>query len=411
MPFLLITVGSHGDVHPFIGLAKVLRSRGHAVRIATNPTFAPLIQKNGIEFTPVGTAEQFNTWTDNPDVWHPRKGGLAVLRGTSETLQLTYNLARDFTLETGGTVVASTLSMGALCARETHRAKVVTVHLAPICIRSHYELPRLPIPFDLNRMPMFMRKNFWRGADRFSIDPAIAPSVNELRKSLGLARVKSILGSWMNSPDLTLGLWPEWFSRAQPDWPQNARLAGFPMYDEGDVTPLPIELLAFLDANEAPIAFTPGSAMKFANKFFQTAADACALLNRPGLLLTRHADQIPKSLPPGVIHVPYAPFGKLLPRCAAIVHHGGIGTTSQALKSACPQLIMPMAHDQPDNAHRVQQLGCGSFVWPRSFTPRRVASELSKILSPETKQNANKVAAHFSNDTPLVRACELIEAV
>ena len=82
--------------------------------------------------------------------------------------------------------------------------------------------------------------------------------------------------------------------------------------------------------------------------------DAAILLEGPrgrrGLLLSRHREHIPRTLPSDVRHVEYAPFSELLPRCAALVHHGGIGTSAQALAAGVPQLIMPMGHDQPDNS-------------------------------------------------------------
>ena len=88
----------------------------------------------------------------------------------------------------------------------------------------------------------------------------------------------------------------------------------------------------WLDAGEPPIAFTAGSAMVHAREFFAASIEACESLNRRGLVLTRFGDQLPRELPPSVKHVEYAPFGSLLPRCAALVHHGGIGTTAQALR-------------------------------------------------------------------------------
>src|SRR6185436_13395214 len=91
----------------------------------------------------------------------------------------------------------------------------------------------------------------------------------------------------------------------------------------------------------------------------------CALLGRRGILLTRHREQVPDNLPREVIHIDYAPFSQLLPRCAALVHHGGIGTSAQALASGVPQLVTPFTHDQPDNAARLKRLG-GAEVLPSS---------------------------------------------
>ncbi len=168
---------------------------------------------------------------------------------------------------------------------------------------------------------------------------------------MGLAPAKHILGSWAHSPDKTIGLFPEWFASPQPDWPQNAKLAGFVLHSDGPGT-LPPQLVDFLDAGAPPIIFTPGTEMKHAHDFFATSVQALAQLGRRGILVSRHTEHLPPSLPEGVISFPYIPFDAALPRAAAIVHHGGIGTTAQAIAAGIPQVVRPMAHDQPDNAAR-----------------------------------------------------------
>ncbi|HLL88375.1 MAG TPA: nucleotide disphospho-sugar-binding domain-containing protein, partial [Tepidisphaeraceae bacterium] len=138
----------------------------------------------------------------------------------------------------------------------------------------------------------------------------------------------------------------------------------------------------------------------------------CRRLGRRGLLLTRFAEQVPTDLPPGVIHVPFAPFSQLLPRCAALVHHGGIGTTSQGLAAGVPQLVMPMSHDQPDNALRVMRLGVGDALAPRWFTGRRVAARLGALLgSADVRRRCADVVQKFGADDGIARACDLIESL
>jgi UDP:flavonoid glycosyltransferase YjiC (YdhE family) len=100
--------------------------------------------------------------------------------------------------------------------------------------------------------------------------------------------------------------------------------------------------------------------MKFAAGFFRAAVAACDALGARGLLVTKFAEAIPPRLPPQVRHCAFAPFRQLLRHCRAIVHHGGIGTTAAALEAGCPQLILPMAWDQPDNAARVVKFDAGS---------------------------------------------------
>ena len=136
------------------------------------------------------------------------------------------------------------------------------------------------------------------------------------------------------------------------------------------------------------------------------------MLGRRGILLTRHREQVPANLPPGVIHADFAPFSELLPRCAALVHHGGIGTSSQGLAAGIPQLVMPHAHDQPDNAARMVKLGVAKKLEPRQFKPKRVAREMNELLqSQEVARCCKEVAARFVGLDPLEETCDLIEEV
>jgi UDP:flavonoid glycosyltransferase YjiC (YdhE family) len=86
------------------------------------------------------------------------------------------------------------------------------------------------------------------------------------------------------------------------------------------------------------------------------------------------------ALPNDVMLVDSAPHQLLFPRASAIVHQGGIGTTAQALRSGHPMLIVPHAHDQPDNAFRVTNLGVARTVFPRRYKAARVARELERLL-------------------------------
>jgi UDP:flavonoid glycosyltransferase YjiC (YdhE family) len=92
------------------------------------------------------------------------------------------------------------------------------------------------------------------------------------------------------------------------------------------------------------------------------------------------------------------------------VHHGGIGTTSQALAAGVPQLIVPFAHDQHDNAGRVRRLGCGAEVRPRQYRAAKVAAELGKLLgNPNVPARCREVAGWFKGRDSLGEACDWIE--
>jgi UDP:flavonoid glycosyltransferase YjiC (YdhE family) len=411
MRFLLITLGSHGDVHPFVGLSQRLAERGHDVILATNAYFRGLCERDGVSFKPVGTRDQFVRMIDNPDVWHPRRGGPAVMSAAAESARILFRLVCE-NADEDTVVVGSSLAMGALSAAELRGLRYATVHLSPLCIRSSVEMPRLPGVIGLNWMPMWMRRKFWEGADRWFIDPAIVPPLNALRAEVGLPPVTRVMNGWWSAPMLTIGLWPGWYARPQPDWPAQVRLTGFPLYDEADVTPLSDELLRWLDAGEKPIAFTPGSAMRFGRRFFEQAIEASRRLGRRALLLTRHPEQLPPSLPDNVRYEPFAPFGALLPRCAAVVHHGGIGSVAQALRAGTPQLVMAMSHDQPDNGARVARLGAGDWLSARRFNARRVARLLRRLITdPQIANACRQTAQRFVGVDALGQTCDVLESL
>ena len=157
-------------------------------------------------------------------------------------------------------------------------------------------------------------------------------------------------------------MFPGGFGPPQPDWPPQTKLTGFPLYDGQPGGGLPPEILHFCLAGDPPIAFTFGTGMMHAADTFRKAVEVCRLLGKRGILLTRYERQLPAPLPTSMRTFEFAPFLALFPLCAAVVHHGGIGTVAKALSTGTPQLILPMAFDQPDNAARVKSLGAGESL-------------------------------------------------
>jgi rhamnosyltransferase subunit B len=185
-----------------------------------------------------------------------------------------YDVVRAHASPERTTLVGSSLAMGALCAAEAHRYRMATVHLAPICVRSTHAMPVLPGGIDFNWLPMWARRKFWDGADKWFIDPIIVPKLNAFRAELSLPPVTRFQQGWWHAPMRTIGLWPDWFFPHQPDYPPQVRLSGFVQYDESDHVSLDADLVRFLDVGDPPIAFTPGSAMVFGHAFFRVAVDA-----------------------------------------------------------------------------------------------------------------------------------------
>jgi UDP:flavonoid glycosyltransferase YjiC (YdhE family) len=411
MKVLIVTLGSHGDVHPFCGVGVALRGRGHEVTVMANDYFRPLIEQAGLTAgAAVGTAEEYRALMDIADLWHPRRSTKLIMDLAARSLGAVYDPVVAYVNQNPGCVViASSLGFAVRCAQEKLGFLMATIHLSPF-LRTIYAPPKLPGLFMPRWMPMWMRRKIWEGADRFVLDPMIAPALNAFRAQHGLGPASGILNDWLHSPDRLIGMWPAWFAPMQPDWPPQTVLTGFPLWDERGLEPIDTSLLKFLDVGDAPIAFTPGSAMAQGQLFFAAAVDACRRLGRRGILLTRQSGQVPADLPPSMIHVRFAPFSELLPRCAALVHHGGIGTTSQALRAGTPQLVMAMAHDQLDNADRAVKLGVAATIKRRKFTGRNVARALAALLAkPGLCENCVAVASRFVGHDALAETAAAIE--
>jgi len=241
------------------------------------------------------------------------------------------------------------------------------------------------------------------------LDRICGPELNRLRGELGLAPATRIMGRWMHSPQGVLGLFPDWFAPPQSDWPSQLSLTGFPLFDEAGFHEMDAGLQDFLAAGEAPVVFTPGSTMLEGQTFFLTAMQALRKLGRRGIFLTKDAQQVPP-LPPEILLRPYVPMSTLLPRSAALVHHGGIGTTALAFAAGIPQLATPFAHDQFDNSARLERLGCGVRLdAPAQAQP--LTEALQHLLeSPEVAAQCRALQARVdSSEVACGKAADFVE--
>ena len=335
---------------------------------------------------PLGQSRDFEQAEKDPDLVHATRALSALSRAMDLYQEEAFQgLLRELT-GAPTVLVGSTLAFPMRCLRELYGVPMVTVHLKPSVIRSTLDpplgtrRPRLP-----QWLPRFLVRGMWWAMDTWIFDPQLARPHNRLRAKLGLAPVRGILGDWLQQADLTLGLFPDWFRPPPADWPVGLKLSNFPLWDQENAQTLPEGLEAFLQEGEPPVVFTAGSCFATMRPFYQDCLQACRQLGCRGLLLSRHASNIPPDLPANVRHYSYAPFSKLLPRVAALVHHGGIGTMSQALAAGIPQVVIPQAHDQFDNAHRAQLLGVSRTG--------QLLDNLARVLhSPAIQERARELA-------------------
>ena len=414
MHLLLCAAGTVGDVHPLLAVAVAMRSRGHRVTLLANAAYETVAREAGAEFAPVGRAEDLERLQNDPLGWTYSLGGRMWLQhGGVEPMRELYAAIRE-RHEPGSTVVAASyLAFGARVAQDHLGIPTATLNLNAHTIRTLYDILSMPPPMVVGKWVgrWFVRVEYWI-ADRYWIDPLVLPELNAFRHELGLPAVSRVMNGWLHSPQLAIGLFPDWWCARQSDWSPQVELTGFPFWDRSDTVPVSAALNEFLDAGSPPILFTPGASGLHTRDYFAAACGACEQLGRRGLLITRRTDVLPAALPAFMRSASYVPFRKVLPRMAAVVHHAGIGTTALCLEAGVPQLVLPTIYNQPDTACRLERLGVARQLHPRTLSSARMATSLNELLSsPDIAGRCRDVASRFRGVDPMPRVCALLESL
>jgi UDP:flavonoid glycosyltransferase YjiC (YdhE family) len=407
MHTILATLGTDGDVFPHIGLGAALRARGHRVTLAAPETYRARAAALGLDFCPIVTADEVNRVLADPDLFHPLRSGAMMARWGAPMIPRQYDALAALAREPGSVLVANPGVLAARLVQEKLGTPTASLLLQPGLLPSCTAPPEMTAGLTIPTwLPRPLRPLYWLAVDAAGY-LLVARSLNRVRAALGLDPVRRLFRWWL-SPDLVIGLFPAWYAAPQPDWPPRLRLAGFGRFD-GSRGEVPDDLRAFCEAGPPPVAFTLGTGMAHAAGFFRAAVGACERLGVRGILLTKFADAVPRRLPPTVRRCGFAPFRRLLPLCGAVVHHGGVGTTAAALEAGCPQLVLPLAWDQPDNAARVTRLGVGMSLGPRQRTAGHLARALARLLTPGVRERCRDVAKRAAEDDGLEVAAGWVE--
>jgi UDP:flavonoid glycosyltransferase YjiC (YdhE family) len=408
MHAILASIGTDGDIIPYVGLGAELRKRGHRVTLAVAEPWRKAAEELDLEFSPVVSNEEDREMAQDPDFWHPLKGPAVVAKWGRQFVARQYAQLAALCDSPDAVLVANSGLLPARVVNEKTGVPLASLILQPWMIKSSIAPPVMPAGLTLPTWaPAVVAKGYWRTFN-FVGDLLVGKELNRLRQTLGLRPVVQVFDWWL-SEQLVIGMFPEWYGPRQSDWISHVRLAGFPMFDGRANAELPEDVKRFCEGREPPIAFTFGTGMLHGERLFEAAVRACDLLGRRGILLSRHAAQFPGGLPNSILVCPYAPFGRLFPLCGAIVHHGGIGTTAKALASGRPQLVTPMAFDQLDNSIRVKQMGVGDFIKARRVTGNNLAAALKKLLGGQTKRQCEETAERFAGVDALAQAADWVE--
>ena len=411
MKAILVTVGSFGDVHPFISIGQGLVSRGHEVWLLTSGHFETVVRKAGLNFFALGTREEYQEFLGLVDFSKPFEMGQLL----AEALMIrpmipTYQWIES---ESGqDTVIFGHVgALGCRLAREKLGIPLLSLVLSPASVRSTIRPPRLG-PFTYPTWIPQLGLSIVDYLIVWLLDSLLKPQINPVRTQLNLPPISRV-ADWIYSPDMNLGLFPDWFAPKQSDWPRPFELSGFPFFDQAEGSEIPEGVQGFLKQGSPPILFTQGTPSLQARSFFQSAVESCKHLSKRGILISQDPlSQFPSDLPETVIGLKYLAFSEVLPFCSLCVHHGGIGTSAQALKAGVPQLVVPWGVDQWDNAQRLKDLGVAKELRDSKHLQMDMINKIEEITrSNEIKESCLQAKFRFNGSNPVEDICKAGESL
>lgn len=409
MRIVFASLGSLGDLHPLLALAAAARTRGHTAVIAASAPYRQYVETLGFLFCRIRPDLEPQP-ASVEHLSHARRGPERLLR--EEIFPAVRETYEDLTAATRGAdilVVGELLYVAPLVA-----AKIglpwANVILSPSSFLSACDPCVLAPAPALHALRHF---GIWPHRAIYALGRVLtarwgAP-LTQLRRELGLPETASAVFDGKHSPLLVLTMFPEFLAAPQVDWPKQMVQTGFPFFSQPAQSAGAKDLESFLAAGSPPIIFTLGStAVHIGRNFYQAAAEAARLLGRRAILLLGKSPRPPVS--PEILALDYVPLGSLLPHCAVMVHHGGIGSCAEALRAGLPSLIVPFGYDQPDNAERMRRLGVARILPRHRVNSRTIAAALKSLLADsKAARQAQNLAAGMHPDTDLRRSLEAIE--
>jgi sterol 3beta-glucosyltransferase len=412
MRFTILAHGSRGDVQPYVALGAGLQRVGHAVCLAAPGLFESFVTEHGLEFAPLAG--------DPADLMRSavaRAGHEGnILQSTRVVLEYALPLASRVMADAfqacqGADAIIHSLLMTTVGHEAARRmdcpdfSALVFAVFAPTAAFPCPGFPQLPLGPVYNRLThQLLIQLFWRGG--------------------GMAY------GWLRRRDRTLPRlsgWPFRRSNERPtpilygfspnvipkpaDWGDHVHVTGYWSLDEAPDWRPPAELARFLEAGSPPVFVGFGSVIsREVRELTEIVVKALAHAGHRGVLLTGWGGLGAAELSGQVCRIESAPFDWLFSRMAAVVHHGGVGTTAAGLRAGVPTVVVPFTADQPFWGRRVHRLGVGPRpIHCRRLTVQSLAEAIRQAVSDGTmRQRARTLGERLRTENGVARAVGVI---
>jgi sterol 3beta-glucosyltransferase len=422
MRITILAIGSRGDAQPYTALGAGLQAAGHDVRIATHEVFRDLVTSRGLDFGLIRL---------NPQEMLKQEAGQAWMDSGKNPVHFIRHMARAFVpllhemltdclhaCEGSDAILISPLAIGALPVAEKLRARAMLVTLwsnLPTQAYPSLYTPKLPfagplaqaynrLTYDVAALPKrLFGRPIWQAINRWRSEVLDLPPVSpaELRRRM-------LGGEWPMLAGYSPSVFPP-----PPDWPSWIHVTGYWFLDAEPTWQPPPGLLDFLQSGPPPVYIGFGSmAGRNPEQRTEIALKALECSGQRGVLLTGWGGLNTGSLPDTVFAIDSAPHDWLFPQMAAVVHHGGAGTTAAALRAGTPSLVVPFFGDQPFWGRRVAELGVGPSPIPqKQLSAERLTAAIRTAAGDEAmRRRAHQLSQRIQAEDGIGQAVETFHA-
>lgn len=415
---VVTTFGSTGDLNPFIALGFALRSRGHDVIFAVEANFQKQLSLLGF---PVRLLTG-----DQEKALAPFRQQIFTTEQPLTSLQL---LVDHYILPTLPEKVVALHEMcqqaDLLISVAPQFAASIVAELLPIPLVSVILTPStLPsAQVAAQSLPMRLPASLQRWSNRLSwfvggifLRRIVDKPINHVRRTFHVPPRSNLMWTGNLSPQLSiLAVSPAFLPRPD-DWPESIKMTGFCFWDRPENWQFPERLKAFLHTDKPVVAVTAGSVAPeeralFA-AYYQTSVESILACGARALVINAPTNTFFPERREEVLHLPFAPFSEVFPACAAVIHHGGIGTIAQCLRAGVPSLVVPGGIDQPFNAAQVVQRKAGLSIPRKHYTTRRAEHAVKALLSTqEYGESARAIQAQILQEDGVATLCTAVEQI
>ena len=415
MNITMIAVGTRGDIQPAIALGKALKQRGHRVRILASSNFRNWIHQHGLESAEATVNIQQLMESEGGVEWvekghNPLVQGRIMKRLLDQTGWALVWEAWQACEDADAIISSFTSDAYVTAMAEKLNVPQISMPLQPALIATRDGRSVMNAPFP-NRTTAINR---W--FSQLILEPypwqMLGDLTTRLRQELQLPPQSAKENKAARQKILTLLAYSPHVVPHPTDWPPNVHTTGYWFLDEQPNWQPPAALQAFLDAGSPPVYIGFGSMTgRNAAQTTNLILDALAISGQRAIVGSGWAGLGSKSLPDSMFQIESVPHSWLFPRMAAVVHHGGAGTTAAGLRAGVPSFIIPHFADQPYWGLRVHALGVGPKPQPRhKLTAQKLADGIETAVSdPTIKQNAAALGAKICAEDGVANAVTLIE--